>query len=208
MLPRGKTLIIEEGPAYTRDNSFRAKAEAHARRYRARVLQLTEYGKYGHFLADGDAHRGCNFLPSLRKEILDALITRKNRGKGVLLSRTTGNMLSSQAMCFNLFVPLNQDKQLASRLLGEVLSEPIAIERDIAIEYTPSNSIFGDQFGQGGVDCDALIRYVNSEGRNGLIVCETKYVEKEFSTCGFRNVTGGVKMIQKRRSEDVPPVSV
>lgn len=177
---------MNEGILYTKGNSFRAQAEAKARKHRAEILQLAEYDRYGHILTDQDAARGLNFLPSLRADILEAVRVRQLQGKGVDLNRTTKNMLSSQAMCFNLFVPLNRDKQLTSRLLSLFFNEPVVIDRDIAIECTPSNAIFGDQSGKGGVDCDALIRYVNSRNESGVIVCETKYVEREFSICGFR----------------------
>jgi hypothetical protein len=53
-------------------------------------------------------------------------------------------------------------------------------------EYTPPNEVFGDQTGQGGVDCDLLVEGVSSDGAGVVVAIETKFVEPEFSTCGFR----------------------
>lgn len=177
--------MICEGRAYTRGSSFRATAEAKARKYRAEHLKLADYDIYGHILSKADAENGYNFLPSLRSEIHASVKKRASQGKGVDYLRTSGNMLSSQAMCFNLFTPLNIHKDLASELFDSLVGDVSAVE-DISIEYTPSNTIFGDQSGRGGVDCDVLLKYTNSSGNKALMVIETKYVEPEFSVCGFK----------------------
>lgn len=171
---------------YTTGTSFRAFAEAHARNYRLTKLQLKEFIEYGHVLTDNDANNGMNFLPSLRNDILSAVQERNEKGKGVDIDRTTKNMLSSQAMCFNLFVPLNSNKKYATVFFNQLLGDCQAITHDIEIEYTPSKTIFNDQSGKGGVDCDALLQYKNDKEQNLLLVIETKYVEPEFSVCGFR----------------------
>lgn len=180
--------MIEEG-IYTTGNSFRAEAEAKARRYRFNVLHLSNYGEYGHILSDIDGEKGMNFLPSLREKIFSEVIKRDQRGKGVDIERTTKNMLSSQAMCFNLFAPLNLHKNFASAFFRLLLGDFAEFTQDIDYEYTPSKSIFNDQSGKGGVDCDALLKYKNIHGKNSLLVIETKFVEKEFSSCGFRKKT-------------------
>jgi len=171
---------------YTTGASFRASAEAYARNYRLTRLHLTDFNKFGHKLTDKDAEQGMNFLPSLRNEILSAVHQRNAKGKGVDIERTTQNMLSSQAMSFNLFVPLNSNKKYSTAFFNQLLGDCRAITNDVEIEYTPSNAIFNDQSGKGGVDCDALLQYTNDNVRDSLLVIETKYVETEFSVCGFR----------------------
>jgi len=179
--------IAEEGPVYSRGRNFRACAELSARKYRLNILHLTRWDTWGHWLHPDDACNGYNFLPAMRSEILSALKLRAAKGKGIDLDRTRKNLLSSQALCFNLFIPLNKNKELASRLFKRLLRNNDAeITDDIILEYTPSNSIFGDQSAVGGVDCDALVIYQTSPRQRGLIVVETKYVETGFSICGFR----------------------
>lgn len=100
--------MSELGPVYTTGASYRAPAEARQREYRVRKLGV-EHGRYGHFLAEAAAMQGCNFvLP----EAFEAARTRQRAGKGVA-QRTFDNMLSSQAMCFNLFAPLRTRVSLA-----------------------------------------------------------------------------------------------
>jgi hypothetical protein len=171
---------------YSRGNSFRAIAEAKAREYRVSELNLDTFDKYGHILTDHDAEIGMNFLPSMRNEILEAVKKRREIGKGIHLQRTTKNMLSSQAMCFNLFVPLNSDLGFASAFIRFLLGDVKEIRDRIQYEYTPSNTIFNDQSVRSGVDCDILLTYINNDNQKSLLVIETKFVETEFSICGFR----------------------
>ncbi len=187
---------------YTTGKSFRAFAEAHARNYRLTKLRLKEFKEYGHVLTDNDANNGMNFLPSLRNDILSAVKGRNEKGKGVDIDRTTKNMLSSQAMCFNLFVPLNLNKKYATTFFNQILGDCQAITDNIEIEYTPSKAIFNDQSVKGGVDCDALLQYTNDKGQNSLLVMETKYVEPEFSICGFRKN----EFNKKKKKRDLCPV--
>lgn len=176
---------MEYGKAYTNGNSFRALAEAHAREYRAEVLFRRDYDGYGHKLIERDAKAGDNFLPSLKETIFVEVKSRKEKGKGINLSRTLGNLLSSQAMCFNLFVPLKNNLSLATRVFRHLISDLSEIE-DIEIEKTPTNEIFHDQSKFGGVDSDVCLKYKTYKGQEGILLIETKYVEKEFSKCGHR----------------------
>ena len=178
--------MIDEGKAYTPGSSFRARAEAQQRRFRAQVLQLG-YGEHAHWLTKEDAQRGANFYGHAHAEVL----ARAEERKGVDKARTLGNMLSSQAMCFNIFGNLRtaEGMAIASKALRAFVPTLEKVKR-IHLEYTPLNAVFGDQSGRGGVDCDVLIEYETTQGGGGLLSIETKFVEAEFSTCGFRKRTG------------------
>ncbi len=167
------------GTPYTRGSSFRARAEARQRTYRAQTLNAGWKG-YGHLLDDDALEARRNFITM---EAWQAARDRQAAGKGVA-DRTFRNMLSSQAMCFNIFATLQADVQLASRVLGKLVAGMHAV-RTITFEYTPANEVFRDQTGRGGVDCDLLIEGEWDSGP-GVLVVETKFVEPEFSTCGFR----------------------
>ncbi|HSV26411.1 MAG TPA: hypothetical protein VLH60_00825 [Sedimentisphaerales bacterium] len=174
--------MIEEGKAYTAGNSFRARAEAQQRRFRANELKLPQ-GRYGHWLRDEDAARGANFYG----RAYEVASKRARDGKGVNKARTMGNMLSSQAMCFNIFGNLLTEDGLALATTAlQKFTPTIHQVKQIDIEYTPNKDVFGDQSGQAGVDCDVLIEYIAANGEGGLLAVETKFVEEEFSACGFR----------------------
>ncbi|MBI5535976.1 MAG: hypothetical protein HY898_24865 [Deltaproteobacteria bacterium] len=167
------------GTPYTKGSSFRARAEARQRTYRAQTLAAGWKG-YGHLLDDDALEARRNFIT---REAWQAARDRQAAGKGVA-ERTFRNMLSSQAMCFNIFATLQADPKLATRILCRLVPGLIQVQT-IAFEYTPSNDVFGDQTGQGGVDCDLLIEGL-WDGGPGILVMETKFVEPDFSICGFR----------------------
>jgi hypothetical protein len=79
----------------------------------------------------------------------------------------------------------------------------VAEVRSIAFEYTPSNEVFGDQTGRGGVDCDLLVEGATAVGKAVVMAIETKFVEPEFSTCGFRKA-GREARGQPTCPQDVP----
>jgi hypothetical protein len=168
------------GPVYTKGSSYRARAEARQREYRARTLNV-DHGAHGHFLAQAAAKAGRNFI---LREAFDAAHARQRAGKGVA-PRTFENMLSSQAMCFNLFAPLKTRLALAAEALRPFVPR-LAEVRSIEIEHTPKGDVFNDQAGRGGVDCDVFIEGTNTNGESLILVVETKFVEPEFSVCGFR----------------------
>ena len=176
---------MEHGKVYTKGKSFRALAEAHARKYRAEVLFRRDYDEYGHKLIERDARARDNFLPSLKETIFVEVKSRKDKGKGINLYRTLGNLLSSQAMCFNLFVPLKNNLPLATRVFRYFIPN-LDFITDIEIEKTPCNELLNDQSKFGGVDSDVYIKYLLQNGEQGVLLIETKYVEKEFSVCGHR----------------------
>ena len=185
----------DEGPIYTRGQRYRARAEARQRRFRATVLGA-EHGRYGHLLCKEAADRGLNFVS---EEAFRAARARQAAGKGVA-QRTFDNMLSSQAMCFNLFAPLASRLDLAAEVLRPFI-EGLQSVSAIHLEYTPAGDLFGDQTGRGGVDCDVLIEGVTTRGRLVQVV-ETKFVEPEFSRCGFR------KPGRARKGQEVCPEGV
>lgn len=182
IVKNGDTIMVEEmeEKIYTSGNSFRAKAEAHQRRYRAETLKIRA-GVWGHFLTQEDADSGKNFV---NEAAYQAALKRKECGKGVA-DRTLNNMLSSQAMCFNIFTLFDSHKDIAVKVLSQFFPSLMSVT-EIEIEHTPDNGIFGDQSGRGGVDCDVLLHGGTKDNQPVTIVLETKFVEQEFSICGFR----------------------
>jgi hypothetical protein len=189
--------MIELGPVYTKGTSYRARAEERQREYRARTLGV-EHGTYGHILSQSAAEGGCNFVV---REAFDAALARQRIGKGVA-PRTFDNMLSSQAMCFNVFTPLSTRLALAGEVLRPFVAG-LAEVSSITIEHTPARDIFNDQSGRGGVDCDLLVEGADTQGQPLVLVIETKFVEPEFSVCGFKK-SGRTRKGRQVCPDDVP----
>ena len=155
-----------------------------ARSFRSSDLRVG-YAEHGHWLEEGAAAAGKNFLHATA---LAAAEARAARGKGVHHERTFKSMLSSQALCFNLFGPLAHHPSglaLASEVLSAFIPDLVQV-RSIEIEYTPAFELFRDQSGQAGVDCDALVEFEDAGGDLCVLVIETKFVEESFSACAHR----------------------
>ena len=118
----------------------------------------------------------------------------EKKGKGIHLARTQGNMLSSQAMCLNVFAPLDtpEGREVLGRVLGKFVGEMGTIQ-NILFEHTPSPDVFGDQSGVVGVDCDLLIEFGTKNTLTGVLGIETKFVEESFSCCGFNKADAKTK---------------
>src|SRR5262245_54662138 len=104
------------GPLYTAGTSYRARAEARQRRYRAEALDVG-WDTHGHWLDAEATGSGANFVVRAAHA---AALRRRDAGKGVA-PRTFQNMLSSQAMCFNLFAPLAENPDLATVVLSALM---------------------------------------------------------------------------------------
>ncbi|MBK9537485.1 MAG: hypothetical protein IPO12_01820 [Flavobacteriales bacterium] len=145
---------------------------------------------YKHLLHPGDALH--NFLGDA--DTLRAVHARFAGHKAGDLQRALTNTVASQPCCFNLFVPLQQDHALASRLFTHLLAVPVSVVH-IEIEFTPnkwsgppgferhSDETIGDQSDIGGTDADVAVFYETAEGGRGVVLIEFKYIEAEFSIC-------------------------
>lgn len=145
---------------------------------------------YYHLLKPKDSLH--NFLEE--HEILTVVEERFGHHKAGDEIRVMTNTVASQPCCFNLFAPLKNRPALACRLFSELLGKDVTVQH-IEIEFTPNShknlsgfeltgdETLGDQGTSRGTDADVAVFYT-SEGKNGVILIEFKYIESEFSQCG------------------------
>lgn len=133
---------------------------------------------YGNYISNGK-ESGANFLA----EYIHAHALKRVRDKKpyemIQEDRLFNNLLSSQPMAFNLFYPLeklrSESPQDATRAIQAALPcYDIALVEEVVLEFIPEKykDITGDKSAM-----DAIIRYVDSEGKNCFIAIETKYSE-------------------------------
>ena len=133
---------------------------------------------YGNYISNGK-ESGANFLA----EYIHAHALKRIRDKKpyemIQEDRLFNNLLSSQPMAFNLFYPLeklrSESPQDATRAIQAALPcYDIALVEEVALEFIPEKykDITGDRSAM-----DAIIRYVDFEGKNCFIAIETKYSE-------------------------------
>lgn len=107
----------------------------------------------------------------VRVEVLDVT---KSAGKMYEEPRVYDNLLTSQALCFNLFGELQRDLRLASRAVGELLSDPALEVTAIDFEYSPGRS--DSRFTADRTAFDVFVVYTSGAAR-GFLGIEVKYAE-------------------------------
>jgi hypothetical protein len=118
-----------------------------------------------------------NFVtPTIRDVVrAEVLVPAKSAGKVYEEPRIFDNLLTSQALCFNLFGELQRDLGLASRVVGQLLGDASVQVKAIEFEHSPGRS--DPRFTNDRSAFDAFIPYASGAGRRGFLGIEVKYVE-------------------------------
>lgn len=164
--------------------NFSEKLIQHLTSFKQKTLRLDKHGlyknkEYEHILAGRDLE--FNFLPSIRKDVSSCLTDVKRH---VYFD----HLNSSQAACFNLFIPLKLDWNLSNRVFEELIPGFKDLI-DIKFEYSDPNDYLNERNGRNdnkrniGTDADIAIFYQNSMGEKCLCLLEHKLSEKEFTNC-------------------------
>lgn len=130
----------------------------------------------GNYLVDSDAQAGRNFLSP---EIFAAAQRRtacREKGDKIEEGRLLGNLLTSQTMCFNLFLPQAAAMEIATRIWQAVLPNMVNHVNRVLLEHSPGRG--DEKIGTGDYSAfDAAVFYRHVDGGDGLIAIETKYSE-------------------------------
>lgn len=165
----------EIGEQYPKDDrtdpsGFLKRARRHQSEFRATNLDLS-YDTYGNYLTKEDGEKGKNFYEGF--EIFEAVRNRyKNYNKSLY-----SNMLRSEHIPFNFFVPLDKDRDYCKMVFREILKEDIVSIDRIKIEYAPKPK---EKHLNDGTSFDAYIEYTDLDKSKGIIGIEVKYTEREY----------------------------
>ena len=133
----------QEIPLSANEPAFKAHARKKQSLFRQMVLGIPydpkhKFGKYGAFLMEPFASLGYNFCDVYRSYILNGIKERYAKMNVVLHEGLMGNMLRSEHIPWNVFYPMNLDKQATVALLKEILrTDEIDKVTDIRIEWAP-----------------------------------------------------------------------
>ncbi len=117
----------------------------------------------------------------VRREVLDPELSKhKLYGK----PRIFNDLLSSQPLSFNLFGELQQDLDLATRVMRRLA--PDRVDRVVAIEFEHSPGRGDDRYTGDRSAFDVYVRYTTPGGGDGFIGIEVKYHEDLMGTPGER----------------------
>jgi len=154
----------------TDKTGFLARARLHQSEYRAKILNVPFDG-YGNYLTRSDAEAGLNFFGDFG--IFDAVRKRYPKYSRALYA----NMLRSEHIGFNLFIPFRVDLEFGKIVFNEILDGQIESIDCIEIEYAPPEP---EKYLNDRTSFDAYIEYTHIDNSHGIIGIEVKYTEHEY----------------------------
>lgn len=166
----------EIGKQYSKDRitdktGFLEKARLHQSKFRAETLEV-DFDTYGNYLITNDAKKGLNFYDDF--EIFQEVKKRyKNYSKPLY-----ANLLRSEHIGFNLFIPFKHNSEYATNVLNEFMDNTIKSVDNIQIEYAPAPA---EKYLNDKTSFDVYIEYTNQNDELGIIGIEVKYTEHEYA---------------------------
>lgn len=177
---------------YKGDKPFKRSARTHQSDFRTNFLKVPfdpddKYGKYGAFLMPDDANAGLNFCEEFRQEILEGIKERYHRLTAKQHDGLFANMLRSEHIPWNVFIPMKQDINATTLVFNKILGvDEIDEVTDIRIEWAPDKT----ECLNDNTSFDAYIEYLHN-GKTCGIGIEVKYTEEGYPFSGtteFREV--------------------
>jgi hypothetical protein len=162
---------VDFGPQYAGDGDFKARARLHQSRFRVESLGLPDFADYGSRLGKADALAGHNFYWPW-EGLFAGVQARYTLG----YKKVYWDMLGSDHIPFNFFLPLRDEPALASALLSHLLGEAVTTTR-IEVEWPlhPKQEYLDDS-----TSFDVFIAYGTEKGAHGAVGVEVKYTEGEY----------------------------
>lgn len=197
------------GEEYKGDSPFVAKCRKLQSIYREEIGEkiapyTDRYGNvhyYGNYIENGDIPKESgdgwkNFLTECAFKHAKDRVENKKEYETIEKDRLFNNLLSSQPMAFNLFCPLMQmleeSTERATKVIKAALPDyPIQEVTKIALEFIPGKDkeLTGDKSAM-----DAIIRFVDTNGKDGFIAVETKYSENLGKNAAYKKDGKGKKL--------------
>ena len=165
----------EIGNQYDRDKvtdttEFLEKARLHQSKYRTFELDVP-FDRFGNYLTKEDALVGLNFFYGFN--IFQEVKKRYPKYSQPLYA----NMLRSEHIGFNLFVPFKSDLEFCKNVFNALLGGQIQSIDRIEIEYAPSPA---EKFLNDKTSFDTYIEFTHKDSQKGIIGIEVKYTEHEY----------------------------
>lgn len=151
---------------------FKGKARQHQIKFRKEILKAVR-GEQEYHLSDADASRGLIFFDGL-----NIFIAAKERYdiKEEQYKACYSNMLRSEHIPFNFFVPLAYDHKYAREVFNKFLGGFIKEITSVKIEYAPDpEKALKDK-----TSFDVYTEYQHIDGNQGVLGIEVKYTERGY----------------------------
>ena len=123
-------------------------------------------------MTNKDGKEGKNYYNGF--DILKAVYNRYPEG---FHYKRDSNMLRSEHIPFNLFIPLKQNREFCKQIFSEILGNIIDSIDEVLIEHAPSPK---EKYLDDGTSFDTYIEYTHTDNSKGIIGIEVKYTEREY----------------------------
>ncbi len=163
-------MMMDIGPQYEFDDSFKAAARLHQSNYRARVLNV-DYLDYGNRLTEVDGRALLNYYDGLGvRETLRARYP-------VYSKKRDADMLRSEHIPFNMLAPLANRPGLMQLVLRAAFGLELREPFEMKIEWAPSpaNKYLADM-----TSYDVYIQGVDANNEPVGLGIEVKYTERGY----------------------------
>ncbi len=131
----------------------------------------------GSMLTPADAARGLNFISPEVYAFTRRSLALREEGACVNVDRLFRNMLSSEPLVRNAFVPLALDLDLASRVFSRLLPDFVHRVTGIRFETAPSRDRADPRFLGDGTAFDVALTVITPDGEQATLFVEMKYTE-------------------------------
>src|ERR1700730_14379514 len=131
--------------------------------------------KLGSRISEAAGQGGGNFLTPEIAHTARRETAYREIGAMIDAERLATNLLSSMPLTFNLLAPWGHALERASGYLRELLPAFTGAARQLLFEHSPGRS--NPKFTADYTAFDALIRYSDVHGHNGIVAFELKYSE-------------------------------
>lgn len=172
--------------------------------YKENVLGVSEQGtfqgkSYSHILPQDKQH--LNLWESIREDAIAYF-----SAESIAWHKDSHNLLSSQALCINLFFPLREELELLTGFFTSRISGLVQVKK-MHFEYIgPEGTDYlheGGSRGQNRTSADVALEWDSEDGTQGLLLLEFKFTEGEFGRCGGATSKGNTDRSRCLRSEDI-----
>lgn len=176
-----KDLIPKIGQQYLGDkrldsSGFLAKARLHMSVFRAK--NGYDYDRYGNYLTKEERKQGKNFFNGLPIFEYARDIRYPQKDMENMSDKVYGNMLRSEHIPLNFFVPFIEDKDFCKRVMSRLTGEPIDSIEKVEIEH-------GEKYLKDLTAFDTYIEYT-SKGLKCAYGIEVKFTEREYALTGVK----------------------
>ncbi len=151
--------------------SFKERARKHQIEFRENILKVG-YDESETILRDEDAVKGLIFFDGFR--VIEAAQARYPHFR--LQQACFANMLRSEHIPFNFFIPLSKNKEYARAVLNSFLGGTVNLITEVRIDYAPDPAeALLDK-----TSFDVFVEYRHIMGGYGILGIEVKYTEEEY----------------------------